>query len=157
MKRKTVYWFLVLILVVGMVVYPFAATERAEASTSVTNVWVELSDDTALNTTSTDLEYIIHFTTTTALTGGVDTITLTFPDGTVAMGAPAGQEGSGYAGRGGLLDLHAESGYPGRVYYHSDTAIALIEKEVTQNETDKLLSINNLRRTKLTKFSKGGN
>jgi len=101
MKRKTVYRFLVPILVVGMVVYPFAATERAEASTSVTNVWVELSDDTALNTTSTDLEYIIHFTTTTALTGGVDTITLTFPDGTVAMGAPAGQEGSGYAGRGG--------------------------------------------------------
>jgi len=92
MKGKAVYWFLVPILVVGMVMSPFAATEKAEAS-SVTNVWVELSDDTALNTTSTDLEYIIHFTTTTTLTGGKDTITVTFPDGTTAMGAPAGQEG----------------------------------------------------------------
>ena len=92
MKGKAVYWFLVPILVVGMVMSPFAATEKAEAS-SITNVWVELSHDTDLNTTSTALEYIIHFTATTALTGGVDTITVTFPDGTVAMGAPAGQEG----------------------------------------------------------------
>jgi len=93
MKGKVVYRFLVLILAVGLVVSPFATIERAEAS-SITNVWVELSDSTALNTTSTDLEYIIHFTTTTALTGGVDTVTVTFPDGTTAM---AGEEGSGYA------------------------------------------------------------
>jgi len=93
MKGKVVYRFLVLILAVGLVVSPFATTERAEAS-SITNVWVELSDSTALNTTSTDLEYIIHFTTTTALTGGVDTVTVTFPDGTTAM---AGDEGTGYA------------------------------------------------------------
>jgi len=93
MKGKTVYRFLVLILVVGMVLSPFAAAERAEAS-SVTNVWVELSDGTALNKTGTDLEYIIHFTTTTALSGGEDTITVTFPDGTTEM---AGEEGSGYA------------------------------------------------------------
>jgi len=93
MKGKTVCGFLVSILVVGMVMLPFPAIERAEAST-VTNVWVELSDDTVLNSTSTALEYIIHFTTTTALTGGVDTITVTFPDGTTEM---AGEEGSGYA------------------------------------------------------------
>jgi len=92
MKGKTVYRFLVPILVAGVVLSPFAATERAEAS-SVSNVWVELSDDTDLNSTSTALEYIIHFTTTTALSGGKDTITVTFPDGTTAMGAPAGQEG----------------------------------------------------------------
>jgi len=96
MKRKTVYRFLVFILAVGMMISPFPAIEKAEAS-SVSNVWVELSDATVLNTTSTDLEYIIHFTATTALTGGVDTITVTFPDGTVAMGAASGQEGSAYA------------------------------------------------------------
>ena len=93
-KGKVVYGLLVLILVVGIVISPFPAIKTAEASTSVTNVWVELSDDTVLNSTSTALEYIIHLTTTTALTGGVDTITVTFPDGTTAM---AGEEGSGYA------------------------------------------------------------
>ncbi len=96
MKGKAVYRFLVPILVVGLAVSPFATTERAEAS-SVTNAWVELSHATDLNSTGTNLEYIIHFTATTALTGGVDTITITFPDGTVAMGAAAGQEGSAYA------------------------------------------------------------
>jgi len=93
MKGKTFYRLLVLILVVGVVASPFFAQERAEAS-SVSNVWVELSDATALNSTSTALEYTIHFTTTTALTGGVDTVTVTFPNGTTDM---AGEEGSGYA------------------------------------------------------------
>ena len=77
MRWKTIYRFLVPILVVGIVVSPFAATERVEAS-SVTNAWVELSDSTELNSTSTALEYIIHFTTTTALTGGKDTITVAY-------------------------------------------------------------------------------
>ena len=93
MKGKTVYRLLAFILIVGMVVSPFAGVERAEAS-SVSNAWVELSDATALNTTSTALEYIIHFTATTALSGGVDTVTVTFPNGTTDM---AGEEGSGYA------------------------------------------------------------
>ena len=92
-KGKVVYGFLVPILVVGMVMSSFPAIERVEVSTSVTNVWVELSDDDNLNSTSTDLEYVIHFTATTALTGGLDTITVAFPDGTVAMGAPTGEEG----------------------------------------------------------------
>jgi len=55
---------------------------------------VELSHATALNSTSDDLEYIIHFTATTALSGGVDTITLAFPNGTTDM---AGDEGTDYA------------------------------------------------------------
>ena len=42
MKGKTAYRFLVLILVVGLVVLSFPVTERVEASTSVTNAWVEL-------------------------------------------------------------------------------------------------------------------
>ena len=94
MTKKAVYGFLVLVLALGIVISPFPVVKTAEAATSVTNVWVELSDDTVLNSTSTALEYVIHFTTATALTGGVDTITVTFPDGTTAM---AGEEGSGYA------------------------------------------------------------
>ncbi len=92
-KGKTICRWLVPVLVVGMALSPFPAMETAEAS-SVSNAWVELSDGTALNSTSTALEYVIHFTTTTALSGGKDTITVTFPNGTIEM---AGEEGSGYA------------------------------------------------------------
>jgi hypothetical protein len=93
-KVKTIYRILVPVLVVlGMALSPFSAMETASAS-SVSNAWVELSDGTVLNTTSTALEYVIHFTTTTALSGGKDTVTIFFPNGTTDM---AGDEGSGYA------------------------------------------------------------
>jgi photosystem II stability/assembly factor-like uncharacterized protein len=93
-KVKMIYRILVPVLVVlGMALSPFSAMETASAS-SVSNAWVELSDGTVLNTTSTALEYVIHFTTTTALSGGKDTITISFPNGTTDM---AGDEGSGYA------------------------------------------------------------
>jgi len=93
-RKKVVYGFLVVILAFGVMISPLPFIKKAEAATSVTSVWIELSDDTVLNSTSTALEYVIHFTTTTALTGGVDTVTVTFPDGTTAL---AGEEGSGYA------------------------------------------------------------
>jgi len=93
MKEKKVCGFLGIILAVSIVALPFAIAERVEAS-SVTNVWVELSDANALNNTDTNLEYIIHFTAATALSGGIDTIIVTFPDGTTEL---AGEEGSGYA------------------------------------------------------------
>jgi len=93
MKWKIIYGLLALILAGGMAISPSPAIVRAEAS-SVSNVWVELSDDNNVNTANTTLEYIIHFTTITALTGGVDTVTVAFPDGTTDM---AGEEGSGYA------------------------------------------------------------
>jgi len=93
-KVKNICRILVPVLVVlGMALSPFPAMETAEAS-SVSSAWVELSDGTALNSTSTALEYVVHFTTTTALRGGKDTITIFFPNGTTDM---AGQEGSGYA------------------------------------------------------------
>jgi len=93
-KVKTIYRILVPVLVVlGMALSPFLAMETASAS-SVSNTWVELSDGTALNKTGTALEYIIHFTTTTALSGGKDTITIFFPNGTTDM---AGEEGTDYA------------------------------------------------------------
>lgn len=93
-KVKTIYRILVpALFILGMALSPFSAMETASAS-SVSNAWVELSDGTALNSTSTALEYVIHFTTTTALSGGKDTITIFFPNGTTDM---AGDEGSGYA------------------------------------------------------------
>jgi hypothetical protein len=92
-KGKKICCWLVPILAVSMTLSPFPVMETAEAS-SVSNAWVELSDGTALNKTGTALEYVIHLTTTTALSGGVDTITVTFPSGTTEM---AGEEGSGYA------------------------------------------------------------
>jgi len=93
-KVKTIYRILVPVLVVlGMALSPFTAMETASAS-SVSNAWVELSDGTALNKTGTALEYVVHFTTTTALSGGRDTITVFFPNGTTEM---AGEEGSDYA------------------------------------------------------------
>ena len=93
-KVKTICRVLMPVLVVvGMALSPFWAMDTAKAS-SVSNAWVELSDGTALNSTSTALEYVVHFTTTTALSGGKDTITIFFPNGTTDM---AGEEGSGYA------------------------------------------------------------
>ncbi len=93
-KVKTIYRILVPVLIVlGMALSPFMAVETARAS-SVSNAWVELSDGTALNSTGTALEYVIHFTTTTALSGGRDTITVSFPNGSTDM---AGEEGSEYA------------------------------------------------------------
>jgi hypothetical protein len=93
-KVKTIYQILVPVLVVlGMALSPFPATETARAS-SVSNAWVELSDGTALNSTGTDLEYVIHFTAATALSGGRDTVTISFPNGSTEM---AGEEGLDYA------------------------------------------------------------
>jgi len=93
-KVKTIYRILVPVLVIlGMALSPFPAMEVARAS-SVSSAWVELSDGTALNSTNTALEYVVHFTTTTALSGGRDTVTISFPDGSTEM---AGDEGSGYA------------------------------------------------------------
>jgi len=53
----------------------------AQAS-SVSNVWVELAAGAVdVNNQAANVQYIIHFTTSTALSRGVDTITVLFPDG----------------------------------------------------------------------------
>ena len=61
----------------------------AQAATAVTNVYVDFpgNSDTAENETSESLGniYIIHFKSTTALSRGVDTVTVTWPDGSAAM------------------------------------------------------------------------
>jgi len=55
------------------------------AATAVTNVWVQFTTST-YNLTNTASDFTIHFTPTTAMERGVDTITVWFPDGATAMG-----------------------------------------------------------------------
>jgi len=93
MNVKLLNRSLLLVAVIGLLALPFAVSGTSESS-SINNAWVELPDTTTLNSSSTALEYIIHFTATTSLTGGVDTVTITFPNGTSEM---AGEAGSGYA------------------------------------------------------------
>jgi hypothetical protein len=68
------------------------------AATAVTSVWVEFpfTDASNDNTNSTTNVYIIHFKPTTALVRGVDYVTVTFPDGSTAMGGD-GTVGGDYA------------------------------------------------------------
>jgi hypothetical protein len=62
-----------------------AVAPVAQAATSVTNVWVQFTTST-YNQTNTASDFTIHFTPTTALSRGVDKITVWFPDGSTAMG-----------------------------------------------------------------------
>ena len=52
----------------------------AQAASSVSSVWMEFA--AAGNNINTNALYTIHFTTSSALSRGVDTITVIFPDGT---------------------------------------------------------------------------
>jgi len=61
---------------------------KVEAASAVTSVWVEFPT-AGHNAFATAAEYRIHFTPTTAMVRGVDTITVWFPDGTTAMGTAA--------------------------------------------------------------------
>ena len=58
---------------------------KVEAATAVTNVWVQFTTST-YNKTNTASDFTIHFTPTTAMSRGVDTITVWFPDGSTDMG-----------------------------------------------------------------------
>jgi hypothetical protein len=60
----------------------------AQAATAVTNVWVQFLAD-PWNTEGLATDFTIHFTPATALSRGVDTITVWFPDGSTAMGPAA--------------------------------------------------------------------
>jgi hypothetical protein len=60
----------------------------AQAATAVTEVWVDFEDANSQNNiTSTTNVYLVHFKATTALSRGVDTVTVTWPDGSTAMGS----------------------------------------------------------------------
>ena len=58
---------------------------KVEAATAVTNVWVQFTTST-YNQTDTASDFTLHFTPATAMSRGVDTITVWFPDGATAMG-----------------------------------------------------------------------
>ena len=58
------------------------------AATAVTSVWAQFTTG-AFATTNTATDITIHFTPTTAMSRGVDTITVWFPDGSTAMGPAA--------------------------------------------------------------------
>jgi hypothetical protein len=73
---------LVLFLVSALMLMVAPVTQ---AATAVTNVWVQFLTST-YNTEGAAAQFTIHFTPTTALSRGVDTITVWFPDGSTAMG-----------------------------------------------------------------------
>jgi hypothetical protein len=65
------------------------------AATAVTNVWVDFPYSDAPNVySSTSNTYIVHFKATTALERGVDSVTVTFPDGSTAMGGDGDTSGN---------------------------------------------------------------
>jgi hypothetical protein len=68
---------LLLVCALMLAVVPAA---KVEASDSVSSVWMEF-ETAAHNNVATEGQYTIHFTTGTALSRGVDTITVLFPDG----------------------------------------------------------------------------
>jgi len=65
----------------------FMPVAPVAAATEVTDVWVEFDDTNSRNSVGlTTNEYIVHFKPTTALARGTDWVTVTFPDGSSAMG-----------------------------------------------------------------------
>jgi len=75
----------------------------AQAATAVTTVWVQFTQST-YNKTNTASDFTIHFTPTTSLSRGVDTITVWFPDGDTTMG-PDSFDLSGAATTASLYDV----------------------------------------------------
>jgi len=82
-----------------------AMPAQVEATPGVTAVWVEFPDAGDNAASNTDAEYKIHFTTGSALTRGVDTITVWFPDGTTAMGPAAFASVSGASTTAGNYEV----------------------------------------------------
>ena len=80
---------------IGLVLFVLSAlmlalAPVAQAATSVTEVWVDFEDADSQNAiSSTTNVYLIHFKATTALSRGVDTVTVTWPDGSTTMGSYA--------------------------------------------------------------------
>jgi hypothetical protein len=82
---------------IGLVLFVLSALMLAlvpavpvAAATVVTEVWVDFEDANTQNAvTATANVYLIHFKATTALSRGVDTVTVTWPDGSTTMGGYA--------------------------------------------------------------------
>jgi len=84
------------VLLVCALMLAFMPAVPVAAATAVTSVWVDFPYSDAPNTCSgTSNTYIVHFKPTTALERGVDYVTVTFPDGSTAMGGD-GNTGGDY-------------------------------------------------------------
>ena len=78
---------------IGLVLFVLSAlmltlAPVAQAATAVTSVWVEFEYTSSLNKandSSGTNQYLVHFKPTTALKRGVDTVTVTWPDGSATM------------------------------------------------------------------------
>jgi len=78
----------VALFLVSALMLAFMPAAPVQAATAVTDVWVEFaaSSENATADTGHDNIYYVHFKPTTALSRGVDTVTVTWPDGSEAMG-----------------------------------------------------------------------
>jgi len=88
MKTKITYLTMALVIALSMALGGLLVVQApapAQAATPVTNVWVQFTASD-YNKTDTATDFSIHFTPNLALTRGVDTITVWFPDGSTAMG-----------------------------------------------------------------------
>ena len=84
------------VLVTCALMLAFMPVAQVAAATAVTSVWVDFPYSDAPNVCSgTSNTYIVHFKATTALKRGVDYVTVTFPDGSTAMGGD-GNTGGNY-------------------------------------------------------------
>ena len=83
------------VLVTCALMLAFMPVAQVAAATAVTSVWVDFPYSDAPNVCSgTSNTYIVHFKATTALKRGVDYVTVTFPDGSTAMGGDGNTSGN---------------------------------------------------------------
>ena|GEM_PF-3335594 len=85
MKTKITYLTMALVIALSMAVGGLLVAPTPVEASVVTNVWVQFTTST-YNKTDTATDFSIHFTPTTAMKRGIDTITVWFPDGSTAMG-----------------------------------------------------------------------
>lgn len=80
-----------MLFLVSALMLAFMPAAPVQAATEVTDVWVEFEDaDSQNDISATSNVYLVHFKATTALSRGVDTVTVTFPDGTTTLSGTAG-------------------------------------------------------------------
>jgi len=103
---------LAMFLVCALMLTVLPAAQVA-AATAVTSVWVEFDDETnSMNSVGlTTNEYIIHFKPATALVAGTDWVTVTFPDGTSAMGGSGTTYAFSISGTVAAADLEFSTNY----------------------------------------------
>ncbi|MFC1871198.1 hypothetical protein ACFLYF_02200 [Chloroflexota bacterium] len=102
---------LAVFLVCALVLTVLPAAQVA-AATAVTEVWVEFDDTNSRNSVGlTTNEYIVHLKPTTDLERFTDWVTITFPDGTSAMGGSGTTYAFSISGAVAAADLEFSTNY----------------------------------------------